>query len=259
MNGQVTAGDIRQRLAALREPICPFGLINALHGLDLGRAQEVRAQYETWARNNRRARFLCQNETIHRFVFETFLQSVRALPFRTAAVQLGMDEDSLRATLHELKTRQMLINRVDPDNDLLVDGRLIEQFHRLFPATARMTFMDHNGYCHRLHEAIAHSLECRVTPLYCATSRVLHPDHPSYAYEFDALTGEPLAIAYQFWLDLPKPINLKPDATSAKTLFRHRRLIEPQLFAEVGDRLTRAELAKLAPAAGKSRDVVHQS
>jgi len=38
-----------------------------------------------------------------------------------------------------------------------------------------------------------------------------------YARDWDAITLEPVSLQYQVWLDLGKPINLRPDCCS--TLF----------------------------------------
>ena len=64
---------------------------------------------------------------------------------------------------------------------------------------------------------------------------------PEYAYEFDMLTSEPVSVRYQLWLDIGKPVRLKPDVCSVKTYFLHKKLLRDYLFGNYDIRLEEME------------------
>jgi len=60
---------------------------------------------------------------------------------------------------------------------------------------------------------------------------------PDYAYEFDALTSEPMSIKYQLWIVLGKPVILKSDACSMLTYFQCKDKLEINLLGNYDDRI----------------------
>jgi hypothetical protein len=78
------------------------------------------------------------------------------------------------------------------------------------------TFTSHNNFCLRIHDAIEQTFQLKIEPEFDVTSRFLSNDQNEwdYAHDWDAITLKPVSLQYQVWLDLGKPMNLRPDCCS---------------------------------------------
>ena len=101
-------------------------------------------------------------------------------------------------------------------SDQVVRQREAAQLFKAFPALRRKTFSNHSRMCRALHEAIRTDLAIAVEPVVCVTSNILDPGEPDIAAAFDAITGDPVGLRYQVWLETEKPANLRPDVCSLR-------------------------------------------
>ena len=242
----MTESDIQSRLNLLKAEYWSLKQISEFSGFQLLPEDDLLTHYETWARENRREHLLASGGRVHRNTFENFLASNRIMPYKLAAIQVGMDEESLRDVLSELKIRKRLLQFIDPHIDTVVDGTIIERLPRMFVALQRKIFTNHDDRCRRLHEAIRDDLSVAISPVYCKTSEALQEESLLYAYEFDALTDEPMSIKYQLWLNTGKPLYLKPDATSVMTFVRHKIALEGLLVGSPSGVLDEIDQSKLS-------------
>jgi hypothetical protein len=102
------------------------------------------------------------------------------------------------------------------DPTAFVGERIDHDLLELFEEFRFRTFSDHNDFCRRLHQAIEVKYELRVEPEFDTTCKLLFKDKNQwdYAHDWDAITLEPVSLQYQVWLDLGKPMNLRPDCVS---------------------------------------------
>jgi hypothetical protein len=113
----------------------------------------------------------------------------------------------------------------------LVSRSFTSQFHALLPSVASKIFQNHSTRCKAIHAGIRQDLGLDVKPLWCEASRRLDAaDRRDYARGFDALTLEPLGLRHQVWLDLGKPMTLRPDACSILTLASFKSIVESIIF-----------------------------
>lgn len=90
---------------ALKNPWCSFHRVQELYGLDLEQDQALFGSLLSWEARRRREGEVLKPEFVHRHHLETFLQIMKFLPIKLAAVRLGMDADSLRRAEEALKPR----------------------------------------------------------------------------------------------------------------------------------------------------------
>jgi hypothetical protein len=132
-------------------------------------------------------------------------------------------------TLALIRTGLLTAEELEP-LDAVVSEPLIRDFRDLFPRLERRTFSDHNESCRHIHRAIRAEYHVKVEPLHCVTSMALEEDPPLFAYELDVITGEPVSLKYQVWLNLGKAMNLRPDCCSLKLYWAERRTLRSVLF-----------------------------
>jgi len=217
------------RLAELRGPWCSQLLIRDLYGLEIERLGNLRRDFESWAAFHRRGEAIL-HEQVHRYLFETFLQNSRLLPRKWAAARVGMEEASLEQVLTCLRGRGLLW----PAHSTLelVSEAIDTELISLFDEFRFRTFSSHNDFCSRLHTAIKDRLDLQVVPLHCVTSQAI-TDDPSkwdYSHEFDVVTLAPVGLRYKVWLNLGKPMNLRPDCCSTKFYAEERESLRDFLM-----------------------------
>lgn len=221
----------RTRLAELRNRFASYTLIDALYGLGAVPAEDVMARYRAWWR---RLRGVVgeREDRIDRFWLETFFQRSKLLPRKWAAARLGMTERSFEEIVDRLDLEGVL-NRTEIEPlSILVNEPQIRVFHELFEPTRMRLFTSHDARCRGIHEAVNAAYGIEVEALYDVTSQALGEDPPKIAYEFDAVTGDPVSTAYEVWLDVGKPMSLRPDCCSLKLYVAARD--ELRAFAFVG-------------------------
>jgi hypothetical protein len=223
---------LRARLAELKERFSSHELIDALYGLGAVPSEEVMGRYRAWWR---RLRGVVgeREDRIDRFLLETFFQRTKLLPRKWAAARLGMTARSFEDVLDRLDLEQVVARtEIEPVSFLVHEGQ-IRDFHEFFEATRMRTFSSHGDRCRRVHEAIRIAYDIEVEVLYDVTSQTLGENPPKIAYEFDALTGDPVSMAYEVWLDLGKPMSLRPDCCSLRLYALEREEIQPMVFGGV--------------------------
>lgn len=168
---------------------------------------------------------------IDHYALETFFQNYRFLPKRWAAARLGMQEESLDDVIRVFLRDDPLFLRQEVSSNVVSEDFVDRITHYFAPLSNRI-FGDHNDMCTRLHKVLhdetAFGIE--VQPLYCVTSEALGEHPPDFAWEFDAITREPIGLRYSVWLNVGKPMNLRPDACSLRFYARERETIEPLLM-----------------------------
>lgn len=222
----------RRRFAELQERFSSYQLIDELYGLGAIPAEDVMGRYRAWWR---RLRGVVgeREDRIDRFWLETFFQRNKLLPRKWAAARLGMSERSFEEVLDRLDLDGVVSRtEVEPLSFLINEPR-ISLFHELFEATRMRLFSSHDDRCRQIHRAIRDVYGIELEVLHDVTSQALGEDPPKIAYEFDAITGDPVSMAYEVWLDLGKPMNLRPDCCSLKLYVAEREELRPVAFSGV--------------------------
>jgi hypothetical protein len=208
-----------RRLAELQTQYCSKDLIRDLYGLDLDKDEQLK-KFVLLRSDAARGKRVIHGEQIDRYYLESLLQNLRLLPRKLAAVRLGMAESSLEEILNQLGTKGLLYKFY------IVPSLMDEDFERdllgVFPGSRLTTFTNHNSYCNWLHNQIKEQFDFQVEALHCVTSEELHESPPDYAHDFDAISLDPIGQKYKVWLDLKKPMSLRPDYCSTLLYARER-------------------------------------
>lgn len=217
-----------RRFTALQTEWCDFQLLRELYGIELP-DEQLFGRFRAWGRRLRRKKEVEKGQLVNRHALETYFQFDGTLPIKWAAVRLGMDADSFNQVLDALEDRgDIILNRADYSPQI-IDEKLVREIYRLFPTLSGTVFGDHTIYCGDLHDAIREDLKIEVRGLRCVTAQLLNED--DFAHDFDAITLEPVGLRYQVWLEVGKPINLRPDACSWKFYAKNRAALERHVLA----------------------------
>jgi hypothetical protein len=226
---------IKRQLEILKTPFCPLDWASEKYGINFLAEDQLTGRFRKWAIRFKNRKDVMTSVHIDRFAFELFLQHSKLIPLKYASIQLGMSEESLKTVIKKMQTDGEFPYLVDLDSSV-IEGSLIENLVQMFPQLDKTIFNSQPELCKGIHEAIKTELEINVEPIFCKTSKLID-ESPDYAYEYDALTAEPMSIKYQLWLDLGKPIILKPDACSMLTYFQCKDNVEINLLGNYDDRI----------------------
>lgn len=222
---------LQERLSLLRDRWCDENLLKILYGLQVD--EDWLGLWRSWARKQPIEKTDKKGRLYDRHRLETFFQQEQLVPVQLGALRLGMTDESLREILRVLQERGLSVRPpyVGLASEQLVDENLIKGFSGLLAATRFRTFSDINSYCRRIHTAVKDELGVEVAAVMCPTAQELREE--DYAQDRDVLDARPMSLAYQVWLDLGKPINLKPDACSTLFYVQHEETLSPLVFAGV--------------------------
>lgn len=241
MPNLMTSPQVQERISQLHRKLWSFGEIREWFGAELKtEKQSLLAQFRIWAEARKKPLetvLHMETEHIHRPYFEWFLQDRGLTPVRSAAASLGMSAQSLKETLDAaVNANEPLITEIEASGDYpgsnVYRAGFISNFYSRFPELARYTFTSHSSFCRRLHDEIRKVLGVEVISLTCETSAKIGDDPPEIACDLDVITQDPMGLPYQLWLDIDKPIQLKPDACSWVTYLRHENLLMPLVHVE---------------------------
>jgi hypothetical protein len=223
-------GEERRRLAALKEPYFDEQMLHERYGFRLLNDTALSGAFRLWGSRIRWRRPLFNQGGAHvdHYALETFFQGARLLPKRWAAARLGMEEESLEDVMGVFRSEDPILLR-EPTSPNVVSEDFLDRITRYFPELANTIFADHDDMCSQVHEVLrtAEPFKIEVKPLLCVTSEALNEDPPNFAWEFDAITLDPIGLRYNVWLNLGKPMNLRPDACSLRFYAREREALEP--------------------------------
>jgi hypothetical protein len=245
----MTNENVRERIDRLLDPIWTFEEIEIWYGIVLGSApQSFLAQYRIWSERYRHldASVAITDGRINRHILELFLQQRELVGLWEGAINLGMMPDSFIKTLETGSDKGFFS---DPEakgefpSARVFRASLTADFHKRFPTLRNFTFSSFSGYCNRLHAAIKEELGVEVKPAYCATSIKLGEEPKEFAHDYDSITGEPMGLPFQVWLETRKPIQLKPDVCSWLTFANHESVL-----AEYADMQNRARYQEVRDA-----------
>jgi hypothetical protein len=240
-----------RRFLMLRNEWCDLQFIQELYGLDLRKEVRFQKHFQAWAEQRGRATVLREGSEVHRYRFETFLQSQKLLTRKWAALRLGMKDESLNELLNHLNGRDLVISYYPSAEPYQLVGEKIDNdILELFDEFRFRTFADHNNFCRRMHHAIEQKFGVKIEPEFDVTSRFLSRQQQDwdYAHDWDAITLEPVSLQYQVWLDFGKPMNLRPDCCSKLFYVQERDQLknyvagtsEPDLPAELVEKVHNA-------------------
>lgn len=232
--------DIQQRMEALSNPWASPELLTELYGISPYDGSLTDALVIWGRRFQIKPGEIAEGATINRHYLELFFQKNKVFPLKIASARLGMNEDSLISVIRKLEN--------DMGNAIsLKDGCISDLFIRdvriFFPSLRATIFYSHSDMCTQLHNAINEELNIKVSPIFCVTSKILDPSNPDYAFEYDAVTGDPIGLRYQMWLSTGKPISLRPDACSWITYSKYYDVVGAYLLAKMGPDITNETLA----------------
>ncbi len=217
-----------RRFSLLQNEWCDFPFILELYGIDLRSESRFLRHFQSWAQMRGGTEVVHDEREIHRYRFETFLQTLKLLPKKWGALRLGMKVASLEELLGKLGGAGLVFCYY-PSNDptAFVGEKIDNDILDLFEELRFRAFSDHNHFCLRMHRAIQKRFEFEVEPEFDITSRSIYPDKSQwdYAHDWDAITLEPVSLQFQVWLDLGKPMNLRPDCCSTLFYAQERDLL----------------------------------
>lgn len=209
-------GDEERRFALLQNEWCDAQLIQELYGLELGNEPKFERHFQTWAAQ-RKGEAIRKDGAVHRYRFETFLQTQKLLTRKWGALRLGMKPESLDALLNHLNEMGLVFSYYpSAEQNQFVDEKIDNDLLGLIDEFRFRTFTSHNNFCSRMHDAIEQKFKLKVDPEFDVTSQFLTEDKKQwdYAHDWDAITLKPVSLQNQVWLDLGKPMNLRPDCCS---------------------------------------------
>ena len=209
--------DQERRFSLLQTEWCDERFIHELYGIELGKEPKFLKHFQTWV-EQRKAVAVRTDGAIHRYRFETFLQTLKLLTKKWGSLCLGMTVASLEELLKKLNATGLVFAYYpSTDPTAFVGEKIDHDILELFEEFRFRTFSDHNDFCRRLHQAIEEKYKLRVEAEFDTTCKYLFTDKNrwDYAHDWDAITLEPVSLQYQVWLDLGKPMNLRPDCVSA--------------------------------------------
>lgn len=232
----MTTDAVNLRLQQLLNPIWSFQQIKEWYGIDASASQSFLAQYRIWAETFREDQnAVIMQGSLNRFYLELFLQHRGLVGVRAAAIQLGMDVDSLRATLNAAKNANLITDQeavgAFPNAHVYL-ASFISEFYSRFPALAKFTFSSYSSFCRRFHKEIKEVLNVPVKPALCVTSLKLQEDSTDFGRDLDAITEEPIGLGFKVWINTNKPIQLKPDYCSWLTYARFEGFLKD--YADMG-------------------------
>lgn len=99
-------------------------------------------------------------------------------------------------------------------------------------STRRTIFANYSAYIHRITEAIQTELGIIIVPSRDLTDIKIGSDNPRPTYYIDDITGEPIGLGHEVFLNTGKPIELAPDACSWLTVAKFEEILRPRLFGE---------------------------
>lgn len=231
---------IQQQLEKLKNRFCELDWAQKKYGIDFRANKQLLGRFRAWALRFKYRNDVIDSMFIDRFAFESFMQFSKLIPLKYAAIQIGTDEISLKKTIKKMQAQGLIPYQVDLDFSEVIEESIIRNLAQLFPQLDGMIFNSHSSFCEAIHDVVKSDLEINLKPLFCVTSELID-DSREYAYEFDALTDEPMGVKYQLWMDTEKPIILKPDACSMLTYFRCKNKIKIKLIGNYDDRMKAIE------------------
>lgn len=234
-----------ERLEALCKPECSTDLVRGLLGIEFPGDEPLALAFRTWARGFFPTPDVLATERVNRYALETFLQENKLVSWKWAAVDLGMLPATMKTVVSRLESKGVPTQVRFDVSEQLVRQRESSLLYRAFPSLRHRVFSSHTQACRALHEAIHTELEIDVEPVHCVTSRLLDAADPDLAAAFDTITGDPVGLRYQVWLDTHKPVHLRPDVCSSLFYARNEadlrdRVMKGSAPAEVDKRLLAA-------------------
>ena len=225
--------DLAERLSQLQNACCDRSTFLSIYGLDLwSPASEARGLFQAWARRlPRKPTVILSPDQINRWLFERFLQQEHYLPTRNAAIKFALTETDFIRVVDAMCEKGLLPYSASFAKDMgLFETSLVDNLHHHFPAMKFRFFNSQSAFVTALHGVFRRELGIELTTVYSACSKKLHEEPPEVAYEYDIITGEPMGIGHQVWLDFHKPLVLKPDACSECTFDRYRAELQRWAF-----------------------------
>jgi hypothetical protein len=216
-------------LIQLQKEWAPFDVIDLLYGIK--KEEKLLGGFRAWSSRLRRPKEVERSDSINRWSFEAYLQQSGLLSVKMAAGRLGMTKESFEEVLAKLEERNSIADKMVKISDQVVPESLVRSFHELFPDVRFKVFGNHSSYCKTLHQAIEKELKIEAQSIHCVTSEALGDDPSDFAYQFDCLTGDPIGLRYQVWLDFGKPFFLSPDACSLKLYEKNERYLKKFVLA----------------------------
>ena len=246
---------IKKQLEILEKRICPVSWASEKYGIDFDYDKRLAGRFMKWASTFENRKDVMGPTFIDRFSFELFLQYFKLVPLKYASIHLGMTVRSFENVLRKMDADGEFSHNLDFDSKVIEDT-LVGNLIRHFPKLDGISFVSQTEMCQALHEEIENEYELEVEKVFCETSKLIDEPPYQYAYEFDALTLEPMSIKYQLWMDLGKPIVLKPDACSVRN-FHHCKMnrLELKLMGYYDDQIAKIEKMIMEKEAVKEQDV----
>lgn len=176
-------------------------------------------------------------QSVNRFLLELLFQERELIPARQAGVQMGMSLESFQVVLGRLNDEGFIHLLSTEVYRGVVSRNFVSGFHKNFEDLRHAMFGSYSSYVQRLHASIQQTLGVDSVTLVCETSRLLQDNPLDPAFSIDILTGEPMAICYQVYLENGKPGSLLPDACSWKTFVLHEAEIDQIAMGRVIERM----------------------
>lgn len=238
--------EVTIRLEQLRHPWRTTEELQNCYGLTNFKESRVRGGFIEWAKGkpSQIQKNVSRSGLINRNYFEVFLQNSKIVPNKLAATRLGMKEPSF-IQITKRMSKSFLSSGYICTDEGWVREEFIRNIRDFIPNKMNYIFMNHSEMCKCLHKEIREFLGIDVVAAFCVTSQILDPENTDYAYEIDAINGDPVGLRYQAWLNTGKPMSLRPDVCSSKLFYKNKDVLEANIVSMMGVSLTEGQINKL--------------
>lgn len=165
--------------------------------------------------------------------WEIFLQRRELVPITVAAAELAMSVNDFREVAERFKNSSGFSSVGDPwanESDCIVRKAFLRDFHKGFEATRRTTFGSYPSYIEKVHAQIASQLNYTPARTNDKTDIALEEIPCRPGYSIDCITGEPVGMGRDVFLDTGKPMQLRPDSCSWLTFAKYEHILRPKVL-----------------------------
>lgn len=229
--------NVEEKFNLLCTHLWSFEDIKTKYGIDLDKNMHLLAQYRIWVEGYRKdfekvLSFEAQ-KLIHRNLLELFFQYRELVPIKYAAISLAMNPEDLERVLNKACEKEY-ITESERNGDFNGVFRLSTlKFWKRFKSLQHRIFLDHDNFIDHFYSAIKTELGINdmTPPIKCfAASSISQND---CAITFDSITGQPLGLRFQEFLNIPKPIQLAPDVCSIKTYKDNESFLSGKMLGRI--------------------------
>jgi len=189
------------------------------YGVDLwGEAEELAMYLDTWAVHHMDLKDVQTSSQVNRIAFERYLQAYHLMPLTFAADQLAVAREDFHTLLDEMVREKLLMADAKWEQSFC-GTNLPEELPNHLPSFPKRVYPDVPSRIRAFHDAVNKDLgfDLAIVETETLDGGVKKPGHTR-----DILTSSPVALGDSVWLNLGKPVSLRPDVCSKRTYLDFR-------------------------------------